>query len=300
MPLPNFFIVGAPKCGTTALHSYLSEHPNVFTCSPKEPNYFATDFPTQRYVQSEEAYLKLFASADESKTLQGEASVWYMYSQEAVSNIFRFNPTAKIIVMVRNPLEMLPSLHKMLLRNFAEDVEDLENAWELQEKRKSGLRLPNGRNVRFDVSTIQYREVCKLGLQVQRVKKIFPDSQVLTIVQDDFLTDGQGTYKKTLEFLGLPSDGRQDFPKVNVRRSYRSKWLAWVIWKIRDSGGSIKRSLGITRTFNVQQILNRFNEKHETRPSLSKEFLDQLRTEFKDDVDLLSDLIGRDLSFWLE
>ena len=63
MTRPNFFIVGAPKCGTTALSEYLREHPNAFLCQPKEPHYFATDFPTHRYVTKEEAYLKLFREA---------------------------------------------------------------------------------------------------------------------------------------------------------------------------------------------------------------------------------------------
>ena len=88
---PDFFILGAPKCGTTALSEYLRRHPRVFVSRPKEPHYFCADFdyyyaPGQR---TEEHYLRLFAEADEGHLAVGEASVWYLYSEDAARNIAR-------------------------------------------------------------------------------------------------------------------------------------------------------------------------------------------------------------------
>ena len=110
MPIPNFFIVGAPKCGTTALCEYLKYHPNVFMSTPKEPHYFAEDFERYRHVKTEDKYLALFGDCNDRHLMIGEASVFYLRSTRAVSLIRDFNPDAKIIVMLRNPVDMVYSL----------------------------------------------------------------------------------------------------------------------------------------------------------------------------------------------
>ena len=131
---PNLFIIGAPKCGTTAKAHYLSEHPDVFMCPEKEPHYFNTDLNYKRGKSDDlEEYLNLFSGATEEKIV-GEASVWYLYSKEAVRNILEFNPNAKFIIMVRNPIKMAPSLHQQLFYNGRETEKDFNKAWCLQTK----------------------------------------------------------------------------------------------------------------------------------------------------------------------
>ena len=83
---PNFFIVGGPKCGTTAMVEYLRTHPDVFISEPKEPNYLADDMPGMKYVDTEEEYLNLFKKAGSNKVI-GDASIFYMFSKEAIKNI---------------------------------------------------------------------------------------------------------------------------------------------------------------------------------------------------------------------
>src|SRR5210317_560697 len=107
---PNFFILGAPKCGTTSLAYWLSQHPNVYVSPDKEPLHYSTDFPAST-PHSERSYLDLFAEATEQHIAIGEASVWYLRSKDAVANIENEIPEAKYIVMLRNPVEMAPSLH---------------------------------------------------------------------------------------------------------------------------------------------------------------------------------------------
>jgi len=298
MRRPNFFIVGAPKCGTTALHTYLGTHPNIFLCEPKEPNFFSTDFPTHRYVTEMKDYMKLFRNASENERLVGEASAWYLYSREALTNIHSFDPEAKIIAMVRNPIDMFPSLHGMLLLNFAEHETDLERAWDLQESRRKGIDLPKGRNKRFDPKTCLYADVCKLGAQIEKVFNIFPRQQVHVIVFDDFVRDTKACYEELLAFLHVPSDGRKSFPPLNVRREFKSRQLAWISWKLRDIGAAIKRRLGIVRAFNFLAFMHRLNEQAESRPTLSPEFRERLVEEFRLDIERVSSLIERDLSDW--
>jgi hypothetical protein len=298
MRKPNFFIVGAPKCGTTALHAYLGSHPNIFLSEPKEPNFFSTDFPTHRYVTEIKDYLRLFERASDNEILLGEASAWYLYSQDAILNIYKIAPQARIVVMVRNPIDMVPSLHGMLLRNFAEDEKDLERAWNLQEARRAGQNYAKGRNKRFDPKTCLYADVCKLGAQIERLLEIFPREQVHIILFDDFVRDTKTCYENVLEFLQVPSDGRTEFLPENVRRQFKSQQLAWLSWKIRDVGSSVKRKLGVVRSFNLLERLHSINELKEKRPTLPPEFRQKLVTEFQSDIEKLATLIQRDLSLW--
>ena len=121
---------------------YLSEHPDVFMCPEKEPHYFNTDLNHKRGRSDDlEEYLNLFAHAREEKII-GEASVWYLYSREAVQNILEFNPEAKFVVMIRNPLQMTSSLHQQIFSTGRETEKDFNTAWFLQEERSKGKKLP--------------------------------------------------------------------------------------------------------------------------------------------------------------
>jgi hypothetical protein len=298
MPRPNFFIIGAPRCGTTALWEYLRGHPNVFFCDPKEPHFFATDFPTHRYVNNERDYLRLFDKAGDGHLVIGESSSWYLYSKEAAANIRTFDPDARIIAMVRNPVDMIPALHGLHMRDLAEDETDLERVWSLREERRDPRNVPKLSNRRYHPSTYLYDEVGKLGEQVERLLDVFPREQVKVIVFDDLIRDTRAVYEDVLSFLNLPPDGREEFPPVNVRRSYRSRRLARLTWHFGDAGSRMKSRLGIVKTFNVFPLLNRFNWQLEARPVLRPEFRVQLVQEFRPDVERLASIIGRDLSHW--
>ncbi len=122
---PNFFIVGAPRCGTTALYSYLRQHPDVFLPDYKEPHFFNTDMNSGGAIRDDAEYLALFASARDQARI-GEASVYYLSSQAAPERIKSFCPTAKIVVMLRNPVDAVDALHAHQVAAWLEDVWDLE------------------------------------------------------------------------------------------------------------------------------------------------------------------------------
>jgi hypothetical protein len=137
MKKPDFFIAGISKCGTTALSEYLKSHPQVFFSDIKEPNYFNTDFSeayrirfgTRELLQGDNDYLAQFKDADNKHKAIGEGTVWYMYSQEAVNKIWEFNQSAKIIVMLRNPMAMAYWLHGQMIYSFNENIKDFETTW---------------------------------------------------------------------------------------------------------------------------------------------------------------------------
>lgn len=299
--IPNLFLVGAPKCGTSALAEYLSGHPNVLFSAPKEPHYFAFDFPRHRAVPDRESYLNLFGRAGPEHTVRGEGSVWYLHSREAVPRIRAFNPAAKLVVMLRNPADLVYSLHSTHLRATDEDVADFGQAWALQADRAEGRHIP--RNCRTP-ALLQYREVACLGEQVGRLLENCPREQVHFILFDDFRKRTAEIYRDTLAFIGLPDDGRTDFPVVNANQVRHSRWLAEQLinppgW-LRGAWHKSKRYLG-----NAEQYGHRFlrwaylaNAKEKQRPPMPPDLREHIMQSLASDIRKLGELIGRDLSHW--
>src|SRR5690349_19831942 len=137
---PDFVIAGAPRCGTTSLSGYLAAHPKVFFSPIKEPNYFCLDAPRLRVVDRPESYARLFAGVRPDQ-LCGEASTAYLFSPVALAAILDANAEARILVSVRNPLEMVVSHHSQKVYAFEEDERDFARAWALSAARAAGERV---------------------------------------------------------------------------------------------------------------------------------------------------------------
>lgn len=297
---PNFFILGAPKCGTTALSEYLRQHERVFVSTPKEPHYFCDDFdyyyaPGER---TEEHYLRLFADAGDEHLAVGEASVWYLYSRTAARNIMEFDPDARVIVMVRNPVELVPSLHSQLSYMLDEREPDPAVAWGLQAARARGEGLPS--TVRVP-EFLQYGEAARLGAQVRRVLEVVPREQLKVLVFDDLRADTGAVYRDTLAFLGVPDDGRSEFPRVNENKVHQSAAVARFTQRPPSALVSVAR--GVKRVARVERLgvldrVRRRNRQVTRREEISEEFAATLRDHFRDDVAELGELIGRDLGAW--
>lgn len=297
---PNFFIVGAPKCGTTALYAYLRDHPNIFMPRVKEPHFFATDLKPYPIIQTPEAYAGLFAERSPAQVAAGEASVYYLRSTAAIPNIRAFNPDARIIAMFRNPVDMVHALHAQLLYVSEEPVADFEAAWRLQARRAQGLDLPRRSRGSF---LLQYREFGKFGTQVERLLATFPADQVKLIVYEDFAASPERVYDEVIRFLGLPHDDRTEFPKINDSKRARVPWLRDFLRKppplLHHTVRGLKRAVGAGPVEAVKRALVTRNTVKEARGPLSAAFRAELVEEFRDEVMLLSRLLGRDLSYWL-
>jgi len=301
MKKPNFFIVGAPKCGTTALSEYLRGHPNVFFSQPKEPHFFATDFPNHRATATLEEYLALFHEVRPNHLRVGEGSVWYLYSREAVRNIYEYNPEAKLIVMLRNPVDLVHSLHSQALISIDEDEKDFEKAWNLQELRKSGKRIPKRCRT---PALLQYRDIGKLGAQMERLLEVFPKEQVKVILFEDFVADTKCIYEDVLSFLHIPSDKREYFPQTNKNRQYRIRWLGKFTQcppeGLLRAYGYVKDRVGIKNSGHLlMQILRKINLVFRAREPLRAEFRRTLTKDFEQDIRMLERIIDRDLGYWV-
>lgn len=302
MRQPNFFIVGAPKCGTTALSEYLRGHQQVFVSQPKEPHYFSSDFdyyyaPGQRGLDH---YLRLFDDAEERHAAVGEASVWYLYSREAAAGIREFDDAARIVVMVRNPVDMVPSLHSQMSYMLDETEPDAEAAWRLQERRREGVDVPESCRV---PEFLQYGEAAKLGAQTRRLLETIPREQVKIVVFDDLKQDAGAVYADTLAFLGVPDDGRRRFEPVNQNKTHRARWVAALTQRpprpLVAAANGVKKSLRLERLGVLDRVRER-NRVVTRRPAISPAFRNELAAHFREDVRDLSELVGRDLSAWTE
>jgi hypothetical protein len=132
----NLFIVGAPKCGTTAWVEYLRSHPDIFFPNSKEDCFFALDLPNFRFIHSEAEYSELFAGSGGARFI-GEASAMYLFSAAAANSIRDYNAEAKILIFLREQEGYLPSLHNQFLLEFSEEIEDFETVWRLSGRRST-------------------------------------------------------------------------------------------------------------------------------------------------------------------
>ncbi|WP_026102296.1 sulfotransferase domain-containing protein [Pleurocapsa sp. PCC 7319] len=299
MVKPNFFIVGAPKCGTTALSEYLREHPNIYMCDPKEPHFFNYDFEQYRVVKTLEEYLSLFEASTSEHFAIGEASALYLYSSVALEKIQQFDPQAKIIVMLRNPVDLAYSYHSQLLYASDENEQDFEQAWRLQSIRRKGKKIPKHcRNS----AILQYAAVARLGEQIERLLGIFPRKQVEIIFFDDFTNSTKQVYEKVLKFLEVPGDNRTDFRRINQNKSHKLRVIGNFSERppefLNDHVMRAKKILGLERLY-ILDAVRYFNNKVTTRQPLSASFRAELVAEFESDIKKLSQLLDKDLSHWL-
>jgi hypothetical protein len=294
VPTPNFFIVGAPKSGTTALYSYLRQHPDIFMSKLKEPQFFAADIcGEQRNVISISDYLTHFADA-RTKVI-GEASTCYLASNHAAHDIRDFCPNARIIVMLRNPIDVMYAEHSERTFDGIEHIEEFATALVCSEVRK----WRSGRFKGQDVVRVGYRELTQFSQQVKRFIDAFGPSNVHVLLFDDFAKNPALAYTEVLAFLGVPNH-QCAFDVIHANRRIRSTMVQDFLRNPPKPAQELVRAV-LSRTIRQRlgNYLNRSNIKFVARPALDQQFRKQLESEYESEVQLLSKLIDRDLSHWL-
>lgn len=303
---PDFFIIGAPRCGTTSLSRYLMRHPQVCFSRPKETHYFAQVSELPSVDDLKRDYIdRYFAHRTAGKTATGEGSVSYIHLPGAIEQILHFNPDAKFIAMVRNPLTMLPSYHQKMLFLLQESEADLDRAWALQAARGQGKNLPG---TCIDPRLLQYSEVASLGAQVERLLDLAGRKRTHVIVFDDFVTNTLSTYRALLDFLELDYDGQTEFERRFESQMYRYHWLQQLFFKTATKGGKFADTLerrsrkyredGTIRP-NLIKRITKFNKVPSKPAPLSPHMANTIRKALHDDVQLLGELLQRDLGFWM-
>ena len=304
---PDFFIVGAPRCGTTALGRYLARNPQIGFSRPKESHYFSriTGIPTASELQHD--YLeRYFGHCTDRHRVMGEGSVTYLHLPEALQRILHFNPQARFIAMVRNPLSMLPSYHQRMLFLLQEDEQDFATAWSLESARARSEQLPRRC---LDHRLLLYSDVAKLGFQINRLFEIVGREQAHVIVFDDLIAEPLSVYRKVVQFLGVDYDGQTTFERKLGSQMYRYGWLQKLLFAPVVRGGKIVDTLqrrkrkynedGSKQKIFIKRITG-LNRVYKSPDPLSEPMLGILREVLRDDIALLSRVLNRDLSFWLK
>jgi len=258
----------------------------------KEPNYFCTDVQWHgHYVATLTEYEALFASAP-PHALTGEASVSYLYSKVAVGQIMAHNVNAKIIAMLRNPIEAARSMHAYQWENKLEDVADFEQAWRLQKPRLEGRHLPP----RWPYPQwLQYGAFYRYTPQVRRVLAQVPRTQCLFLLFEEFFADPAHQFARVLEFLGLPPDpARTAFPVVNMTIGVRSPRLDRLLRHPPPALMALRRAAHAV-AFHPMRALQRLNRVAGERPPLRESFRAELEEYFSVDLPELEQLLGRRL-----
>lgn len=296
---PDLFIIGAAKAGTTSLYEYLRGHPEIFMSPAKEPRYFAPDVESGarslRYGEDLHRYLALFEGARDEKRL-GEASVRYMYSREAPRLIRDFQPNAYIVAMLRNPVDMMYSLHGQLLSHGVETNPDFEQALAAELGWQGvGARHGSGMPLRA------YRARARYGEQLPRWIETFGPGRVHVIVFEEFVREPAPAFRRLLEFLEVDPDyqpvsfaahNRAHAPRSRVLRSLAPGLRQLVVKQLLPRVAGERTARRVVRKFRHSRLYRRDAPRLPLRPELRR----QLELEFADDVAQLSKFVGRDLA----
>jgi hypothetical protein len=309
---PDFFIVGAPKTGTTSLYKMLGHHPQIYLPELKEPLFLAGDMqplPDQRprpgepaLPQTMEAYLALFAQATPQQRV-GEASTFYLWSRTAAERIADLQPGARIVAILREPASFLRSMHLMLLGWGVEGETDLRKAIALEATRREGRQLPRHSH---RPQLLLYSDHVRYLDQLGRFRARFPPEQILVLIYDDFQSDNEGTVRRVLGFLGVDADAPVALTRANVtRQSVRSPQGKYLMHSLMSGQGPAARSTkAIVRALTTERL--RYSAGVRVRrlvrgeaPPADERLMLELRRRYKPEVQALGEHLGRDLvSLW--
>ncbi len=300
---PSVFIVGAPKSGTTAMSVFLGAHPEIFMAR-KEMHVFGADlrFSAHFYRRNLFDYAKEF-SGRKNQRMSGEASVWYLLSRFAATQIRQFNPDARILIMLREPVEMMYSLYHQFRYDGNEHLPTFEEALAAENDRRAGKRI--SRQTYF-AQGLLYREAANYTEQVRRYFHVFGRDRVRVVLYDDFASDTPSVYRRTLEFFGAKElDFQPEFKVVNGSKSVRSGVLRAIlrdprIWVAGLAIRSFTPQFVFTAMQRVETRLRRMNASPQKRQPLAPGLRAQLKGEFTAEIDRLGELLGRDLTCWKE
>jgi hypothetical protein len=303
-PIPDFFVVGHPKCGTTALHLMLRGHPQIFMPDGKEPWFFAEELHEATPPRPEgtprtlSEYSSWFAGAKPGQLI-GEVTPHYLWSKGALANIARVNADARIVAILREPASFLHSLHLQLLERHIEVETDLARALALERQRAEGRSIP--RHTYFP-RMLLYSEFVRYRAQLERVHAVFPPEQVKVLIYDDFRADNVATVREIYRFLGVDDAAPVRTLEANPTVRPRSQSLNELVQSVVVGRGPVSRTVkqtikALTPLDARRRALHAVKQRAvfaAARP-LDPELMRRLRLRYHDEVVAVSDYLGRDL-----
>ena len=299
------------------MSEYLRAHPEVCFSTPKEPHYFlAHDLrgkePAELRDVVRSKYLDRFFPERQRGDFFAEGSVSYFYAPERLKPILKLWPRAKFIIAVRNPLELVPSLHQRLFYNGDENQRQFDRAWDLTAERRAGRKIPRSC---LEPRFLDYWEAGFLGKHLERFFSLVDRERCLVTIFDDFKADPGREYRRVLEFLELEDDGQTNFDRHAESKDSRIAWIhrlmkrppRALLWlfdgedrEVIEAGAGKPGPL-LEKVMAVRTRIIHWNRiMPAAKPQVSDRVREEMRAMYRDDVDLLSQLLGRDLTHWLD
>jgi Sulfotransferase family len=300
---PDFLIIGAPKAGTTALHAALSQHPEVFVTSPKEPKFWLCDgapppawrgpgdaHSQQEWIWRSDEYAALFAAAP-ATSARGESTPFYLWSRGAHRRIAEALPEVRLIAVVRDPIDRAYSNWMHLWSDGLEPIADFEDAFHRQDDRVHAGWAPFWR----------YRELGMYGEQLHHLRSYVDPERILVLRYRDIVDDPPAAVDRACRFLGISTGRVATIPRDNARSFVEPGWRPRVLGPAVRAGawaGQFVRPEAWRRA-SVPLIARLTGPDAGPRPHLSEEQRARLLPVFADDIRLLSELTGEDFTDWL-
>src|SRR5271166_1689207 len=304
---PDFYIVGHEKCGTTALHLMLSQHPQIFMSEIKEPRFFARELRS-RFValgmrelpETLDEYFALFAGAAPDQCT-GEASPTYLRSHFAAARIAELRPDARIIALLREPASFLRSFHLQAVNNHVESEKNFGKALALEPARRSGRRIPP---LSQAPPALLYSDHIRYVEQLRRYEAVFPPEQILVLIYEDFRRDNATTVREVLRFLQVDDDLSIESTETQRLQAVRSLILLRtglalsVMRRKAAAGGPLLKALNsITPTPTSNERFRTLwrNAIYAEQSPPDESLMLALRRRFRPEVEAVSEHLGRDL-----
>ncbi|HUB35260.1 MAG TPA: sulfotransferase [Solirubrobacteraceae bacterium] len=306
--LPDFLIVGHQKSGTTALFQMLRRHPQVFMPDIKEAWFFAEELrertpPRPQGVPETLAdYKALFAPAGAGQR-KGEASAQYLWSATAAARIAAAAPDARIVAILREPASFLRSLHLQFVQTNIEPEADLERALALEPRRREGRELPRHT---YWPRMLLYSEHVRYVEQLRRYHALFPAEQVKVLIYEDFRADNAATVREILRFLEVDESVSVETVRANPTVSPRSQRLNELVHAVGVGHGPLSRAAkaslkALTPAGPRRRAFYAVQRRLVFAPAAppDERLMGKLRAGFREEVEALSEYLGRDLrSVW--
>lgn len=288
MSWPNLFLVGAPKCGTSAMTTYLASHPHVTAPARKDLHPYGRDLAFTHPRPDRAALERHYAGATTPWLL--DSSIWHLMSTTAASELRAEVPDARVLVLLRDPVEAMVA-HWGQLRVNANGHEDLDFAAALaaEPDRAAGRRVPPGMPL---PQALLYRQVVAFGTQLQRYVGAFPAHQRCVVLQEELLADTRGQLARVGAWLGI--DGLEDVPtpRVNRARAVRSEGVRAALRRIPEGWkAALPRRIRVALRDGVKAL----NTVERPRPPVAASLRASLRAELLPEVVRVEALLGRPL-----
>jgi hypothetical protein len=295
----DFFFIGFPKSGSTTFYYLLKEHPDIFAPEIKEPKFFCTDINRQlknnlgknyfQLINSEDEYAYLFNNADNK--IKGDFNPFNIFSEDAPRNILKYNPHAKILISIREPVSFLRSFHFQSLYRLIEDEPDFLKALSLEKNRRANKNIPKYCNYPF---FLYYSSLIDYKKYISRFFDAFPLENIKIFLFDDIVKNEIGIYKDILHFLNVKNlDYEPTKPDRNPSHALRFAWLRKVLFT-----PSIQKWLHTVIPLRLMPVGAKVSKmifkKNQKKPFVSNEDIKLLKTQYKSAVYELEDFLTKE------